>query len=269
MNYDPIKKRLGVFFNSHTFLRKLFYFFLDILLLRAWYIKREVKLWAKTAAHDSYILDAGAGFGQYVYFLSKFKTQWSVTGIDVKKEQVDDCNSFFHAIGKAPRVKYEEGDLTKFISRKPADLILSVDVMEHIEEDVLVFENLYKSLGTNGMLLISTPSDMGGSDVHEHGDESFVGEHVRDGYSKSDITEKLTHAGFSRVEIMYSYGTWGSLSWKLSMKLPITMLNISFITIIILPFYYSVVYPFCLLFNLIDVLKVNKKGTGLIVKAYK
>ena len=50
------------------------------------------------------------------------------------------------------------------------NIILSVDVMEHIEEDVLVFQNFYKSLKNNGVLLISTPSDKGGSDVHnDHG----------------------------------------------------------------------------------------------------
>ena len=40
-------------------------------------------------------------------------------------------------------------------------------------------------------LLISTPSDKGGSDVHNDDEESFIDEHVRDGYSIKDITEKL------------------------------------------------------------------------------
>ncbi len=71
------------------------------------------------------------------------------------------------------------------------DIILSVDVMEHIEEDVLVFKNFYNSLKNNGVILISTPSDQGGSDVHNDHEESFIDEHVRDGYSIKGITDKL------------------------------------------------------------------------------
>ena len=40
--------------------------------------------------------------------------------------------------------------------------------MEHIEEDVQVFKNFHQSLSEKGVLLISTPSDQGGSDVHDH-----------------------------------------------------------------------------------------------------
>ncbi len=61
--------------------------------------------------------------------------------------------------------------------------------MEHIEDDLKVFGNFYNSLKDNGILLISTPSDRGGSDVHNEKEESFIDEHVRDGYSINDITE--------------------------------------------------------------------------------
>jgi hypothetical protein len=46
MQYDPVKRRLGVVFNSDPFLRKLFYHLLDLLLLRAWHIQRELRRWA-------------------------------------------------------------------------------------------------------------------------------------------------------------------------------------------------------------------------------
>ena len=109
------------------------------------------------------------------------------------------------------------------------DIILSVDVMEHIEEDLLVFQNFYKSLKKNGVLIISTPSDKGGSDVHGEHEVSFIDEHVRDGYSISDITSKLKKAGFQTVDAGYTYGKPGNISWRLSMKYPIKMLNASYL----------------------------------------
>ena len=43
MQYDPIKHSLGKVFNSTPFLRKVFYRLLDLLLLRSWHIRRELK----------------------------------------------------------------------------------------------------------------------------------------------------------------------------------------------------------------------------------
>jgi len=270
MKYDPIKRDLGSVFNSNPGLRKFFYILLDILLLRAWHIKRQIRIWKQNAPANANIIDAGAGFGQYVYFMSKQFPTSNITGVDLKQEQVDDCNRFFSQIGKGDKVKYVAGDLTKYTSENPANFILCVDVMEHILEDEQVFKNFNSSLEQGGMLLISTPSDQGGSDVHDHDhDESFVDEHVRDGYGHAEIKEKLESAGFTGVESYYSYGTPGQISWKLSMKFPILMVNASKLMFILLPFYYSIVMPWCLLLNYLDLIGKHETGTGIIVKAYK
>ncbi len=269
MQYDPIKRSLGTVFNNKPVLRKTFYNLLDLLLLRAWHIKKELKAWAKKAPSQPAVLDAGAGFGQYVYFLSKLNKNAQITGVDVKQEQIDDCNNFFGKIEKASKVHFEYADLTKFRKENSYDLIISVDVMEHIEEDIAVFRNFAASLRKGGMLLISTPSDMGGSDVHHDHEEGFVDEHVRDGYSREDIKQKLTLAGFTNISAKYSYGWPGNISWRLSMKYPILMLNASKIFFVILPFYYIITYPFAFILNFVDLHINNSAGTGIIVKAYK
>ena len=119
------------------------------------------------------------------------------------------------------------------------------------------------------MILISTPSDQGGSDVHDHDHESFIDEHVRDGYNINEIQEKLKTAGFAKTEAKYSYGSPGKISWRLSMKYPILMLNTSKLFFVILPFYYIITFPFSLLLNYLDANGNHKTGTGLIVKAWK
>lgn len=119
------------------------------------------------------------------------------------------------------------------------------------------------------MLLISTPSDQGGSDVHGDEESSFIEEHVRDGYNINDIQDKLKLAGFSKTEARFAYGTPGKISWRLSMKYPIQVLGFSKLFFILLPFYYVVVYPFCFVLNYIDSVTTHQTGTGLIVKAWK
>jgi 2-polyprenyl-3-methyl-5-hydroxy-6-metoxy-1,4-benzoquinol methylase len=269
MQYDPIKKSLGKVFNKTPFLRILFYKLLDILLLRTWHVKKEIREWAANRHGRQSILDAGSGFGQYTFFMSGMSKKWFVEAVDVKEEQIADCRAFFNRIGR-DNVLFDMADLVTFKKPEAYDLILSVDVMEHIEEDEQVFRNFCSSLTTGGMLLISTPSDKGGSDVHDHeAESSFIDEHVRDGYNIDEIQEKLKRAGFSMTTARYDYGKSGQMGWRLSMKYPILMLNASKIFFILLPFYYIVTFPFALIFNWIDVIKPHKTGTGLIVKAYK
>ena len=98
---------------------------------------------------------------------------------------------------------------------------------------------------------------------------SFIGEHVRDGYSINDITGKLKSAGFTHIEVVYTYGVPGTISWRLSMKYPIKMLNISPLFFILIPFWYLVFFPLSFLLNYADLSITHKEGTGLLVTACK
>jgi len=269
MQYDPIKRVLGDVFNKTPFLRRVFYNLLDLLLLRTWHVHKELRAWAANCHNkEQQVLDAGSGFGQYTYYLSGMNPKWNILAVDVKEEQVSDCNQFFRAIGRH-NVLFRIADLVKYRQPNSYSLILAVDVMEHILEDVEVFKNFQASLRSGGMLLISTPSDQGGSDVHGDDEASFIEEHVRDGYNIQDIQDKLKLAGFRRVEAHYSYGKPGQISWRLSMKYPMLLLNASKLFFIVLPFYYLVTFPVSLILNWLDVNGKHASGTGLIVKAWK
>jgi len=267
MHYDPIKELLGRQFNRHPLLRKLFYHLLNILLLRSWHVRKALKRIGPSIPREAKVLDAGMGFGQYSWWMARAFPQWKITAADLKSEQVTDCNTFFRRTGMAERVHSVEADLVTWNSGQLHDLILCVDVMEHIAEDRTVFSNFRRMTAENGYLVISTPSDMGGSDVHSEGDASFIGEHVRDGYGIAEITEKLHTAGYDDVTVLYSYGLPGSIAWRLSMKYPVMMLSASKLFFIILPFYYLAVMPFVLALNFSDLHGAHEKGTGLLVIA--
>lgn len=270
MQYDPIKASLGKVFNKNIFLRKTFYRLLDLLLLRAWHVHSHLKQYFREhkSNPDIQVLDAGSGFGQYSWYIARKRPHWKITGIEIKEEQVADCNAFFQKAG-ARNTEFLLADLTQYVKSDSYNLILSVDVMEHIEEDVQVFKNFHTSLRPGGTLIISTPSDQGGSGVeHEH-DASFIDEHVRDGYGKEEITQKLQQAGFKNISVSYTYGIPGNISWRFTMKYPIQLLGISKAFFLLLPFYYLLVFPFCLVLNYLDLKGNHKAGTGLLVKAVK
>ena len=103
----------------------------------------------------------------------------------------------------------------------------------------------------------------------DHDDNSFIDEHVRDGYGKEEMIRKLTVAGFRSVDVRYTYGKAGSISWILSMKYPVKMINTSRFFFIILPFYYLIFFPVSFILNIIDVNSIHESGTGLLVTARK
>ncbi len=267
MKYDPIKKVFGNAVENNSFLRKIFYWLLDLMFLRSWHVRKKVReLYPKDTRMD--IFDAGMGFGQYTYFMAKRFPDSTILAVDVKDEQVEDCRKFFSKCGYN-NVKFEIADLTKIEYGDRFDFILCVDVMEHIVEDELVFKNFYNALKKGGKLLVNTPSNLGGSDAHDDDDESFIEEHARIGYSKEDITGKMNRAGLEVESFDYAYGKYGTISWKFGIKYPILMAGASKFFILLLPFYYLFTLWFVLILMWLDVHTDNKEGTGVLVVAEK
>jgi hypothetical protein len=79
----------------------------------------------------------------------------------------------------------------------------------------------------------------------------------------------LESAGFNIESIRYTYGTWGNRYWKLGIKYPMQMLNVSKIFFAVLPFYYIIALPIILPMMWLDYYAENKTGTGLNVLAKK
>jgi 2-polyprenyl-3-methyl-5-hydroxy-6-metoxy-1,4-benzoquinol methylase len=214
------------------------------------------------------MFDAGSGFGQYSYYCARRFKSIKIHAVDVKQEQIDDCRDFFLKAGIS-NVNFSVEDLTQPLHTDEFDLILSVDVMEHIKDDELVFRNFSKALKEGGLLLVNTPSSFGGSDAHGPDDPGFIEEHARSGYEPEEIRRKLTGAGLAVEEIRFTYSAWGTVSWKLGIKVPMLLLNRSKFFALILPFYYLLTFPFALLFMYLDYRADNKTGTGLLVTARK
>jgi len=215
------------------------------------------------------VLDAGTGFGQYAYFVAKNFPRAHVHAIDVKRKYLDRARHFVDQTPQAPQVTWAIDDLTDLQAEGPYDLILSVDVMEHIAEDRVVFAHFERVLRPGGHVIINTPSDQGGSDVQDEDDESFIGEHVRDGYNLAELQQKLRGAGLEPVRSLYTYGEYGSTAWRWLIKRPMQMLGTTWTSLVILPLYYLAALPIGLLLNAKDVAHDNETGTGVLVVARK
>ena len=268
MEYEPIKHSIDRVISRIPLVKKLFFRIIDIHLLRTWHIHKLIRREAVRFGPEFSVLDAGCGFGQYSYFFLRKYPGCHVKGVDISEDHIVRARDFFKRCGYK-NFDFHTADLTKFSEKAAFDVVISVDVMEHILEDEMVFRNFHESMKSGAVLIINTPSDKGGSDVHDDHHGSFIDEHVRNGYSPTEITEKLSKAGFTNIEANYTYGTPGKISWILSMKYPITLLNMSKVFFILLPFYFIVTYPFCLVLNYLDTIQTHPEGTGLLVRAEK
>jgi SAM-dependent methyltransferase len=231
--------------------------------LRSWYVRSELKKLRKEYGRSLIsIYDAGSGYGQYSYFMSKKLAPCDIYSVDVKEDWINDCKVFFDQ-RKINNVSFAIEDLTKINHKDKYDIIVCVDVMEHIQEDGIVFKNFFNALKTNGYILINSPSIYGGSDVHSDEEESFIGEHARVGYSKEDLEIKLHSLGFSTFKCKYTYGFWGDKAWRLGIKYPLIISELSELFLFFLPFYYLLTLPLILIMMKLDYVFDNKIGSGI------
>jgi len=302
MQYDPIKDLLNKFISKNKHYRKLFYFFLDLFILRQWYVKKSIKKYyaqikdtdcspcekknrarkvsSKSNAKKQYcryfdpmglkkrvFYDAGAGFCQYSDFVLEKYPDMDVIAVDLK---IDFLKSYANSSKNNKRFYYTKRDLCSRTSNvllpakgiRKADIIVAIDILEHIKDDMSVLMNFYYLIKTKGYLIISTPSNF----CTESGKTK---EHVRPGYSASELMQKVTAAGFKVVFWQYTYGFWGEIHWKLIMKNSIKMINLSKTFTLLLPFYLLVVFVPSLICMCLDILLPKKHGNGLLMIATK
>jgi SAM-dependent methyltransferase len=270
IEYDPVKDKFARIIRRSRFLRRMFYFILDLIFLRSWHIRKVLKQYGGKLEKKGpwLLLDAGSGFGQYDRFILKEFNNVKVHSVDVKEDYNADNREYFKSEAANGRIEIYEANLLEFSSDKKFDMIICIDVLEHIAEDHLVLKNLSKTMKQDGIFIMHSPSHYSEEDADE--DETFVGEHARTGYSKDEIDKKMMEADLHPQKIHYTYGAAGRRAWVLSVKWPMLWFNkIGLFALLPLLFYYPVVLPFCLVLNAADQFTENERGNGIYAIAKK
>jgi SAM-dependent methyltransferase len=190
-----------------------------------------------------------------------------VTGVDLEADRVGSCSRFARKAG-IDNVSFEAGNLLDLGHEDRFDLVLSVDVLEHIEDDRQVLANVAKALKPGGLFVMTTPywSGDGGRAAPE---DFVVGEHVRPGYGEGDLREKMKAAGLELESFRITYGPWGNRAWVLLQKNPISWLSKGFWSAPAVATYLLAAYPIAWAFMQLDMVTANRDGTGLIAVARK
>ena len=97
------------------------------------------------------------------------------------------------------------------------DIIVSVDVLEHVPDDVGVLHRMAAALRPGGRLVLHLPlRHQLQRRILPAFRDHLIADHVRDEYTAEEISAKLAEAGFAVLSLRYGFGPWGELSFELN-----------------------------------------------------
>lgn len=136
-------------------------------------------------------VEIGAGAGEMAAWMHRQGLSGTVTEIS------NDALMMLQARFPDDEVKIHTGSLSEL--SEPADLVLSMEVLEHIDDDVATLQQWLQLVQPGGHLVISVPAKQALFSV----DDEMVG-HCRR-YEKHELRDKLQRAGFTPIRVL-SYG---------------------------------------------------------------
>lgn len=118
-----------------------------------WYNRWILQKFAGLVKGD--ILEIGCGIGNFTKSLTKYG---KVTAIDINNDYIEQAKK---KVGGYARIGF--GDIEKgnyFFKGRVFDTIVCINVLEHIKDDVMALQNIYKLLKPNGILILHVPAHL-------------------------------------------------------------------------------------------------------------
>jgi len=150
------------------------------------------------------ILDVGCGVGTIDFFIANKKKK--VTGIDISKTAISRCIKSAEFLNLSHYTRFFKGDFSNIEIHQKFDMVICLEVLEHIKGDSKVIKKIHDLLVKNGILILSVPSE--NSLLHKTGVankfDKRVG-HLRR-YSIKGIKKLIESSGFAPIEIIKAEG---------------------------------------------------------------
>jgi 2-polyprenyl-3-methyl-5-hydroxy-6-metoxy-1,4-benzoquinol methylase len=165
--------------------------------------------------HFHHILDAGSGLGVFSFELGSRFPEARVLGVDLRKEVIEASTHIRDKIS-AGNVQFRQASIENLGIEGSFDLILCVDILEHIKDDLKALKGIYKAAAPGGILVLHVPALYRRYPVWKKSLNFDVETHVRVGYDPEEIKEKVRQAGFLIRKNGFTYGFWETLTNNLS-----------------------------------------------------
>lgn len=202
------------------------------------------------------ILDVGSGIGAYVFWLAKKYKKALVTGGEIDEDKLK-YSKLLQTKLHVYNAKFTYLDITKSNTKIKYDLIVTIDVLEHVSHYNVALHNLYKLLHRGGFLYIHVPQPNQKRILRSlrrwHHED-----HVREGISREVLEKTLKKIGYTIIISRETFGFFGKLAWELNH----IMLSKNFMLA-------GITFPFLYVIALLDLCWKNENGLGVAVLAKK
>lgn len=181
--------------------------------VRGLYFDLALRTLSRSAPRD--ILDAGSGIGAYVLRLAKLFPTAEVAGWDLDSGKVE----FAKQLARESRIgnaHFERRDIcANDLPENAFDLVISIDVLEHIHDHAAALRNLSRVTKPGGFLFLHTPQP-NQRRVFKRFQSWHHEDHAHEGFLKDELVSSLQAAGFIVVSVRESFGLPGRLAWELN-----------------------------------------------------
>lgn len=161
------------------------------------------------------VLDAGSGPGVITFLLAKKYPEAKILGIDTVPGEIEACRKIAGA-AVMQNTDFEVADIRNFSYENRFDLVVCVDILEHIEDDAHALKKLHGTLNPGGVLLLHVPSKYRRYPVFRRSLNLDVPTHVRRGYQLDDILRMARETDFEVLDYGYTYGFLETLANNIS-----------------------------------------------------
>lgn len=229
--------------------------------LHSRYFLRALSRWGDLRPRA--ILDAGCGRGDYTFYLAGRFPDAQVHGVDIDEARVDRNRRMAEQLG-FENVTFEKADLVSAKFSTPFDLIISIDVLEHIAQQEQALRNLAGLLTPQGRVFYHIPTartkpvpfSRSLRGFHEWADE----EHVAEDRSADDFVNLMRRSGY---EITQTHRTFGYFTGELATSL----FNIPYQNTLKNKVLQAMLSPICRVLALADALQLERTRYAVAVEA--
>ena len=162
-----------------------------------------LKTFDKYIDKNEKILDIGCGAGSLAFYYASKGNK--VVGIDISGSAIESAKKSAKLL-KLKNIEFEVMNFPTQALREKFDRVICSEVIEHLEDDTLALDKIYKLLKPHGKAIITTPSK--NAPLHRLGyAKNFdirVG-HLRR-YTMEELVKKSKKAGFKIIETKKTEG---------------------------------------------------------------
>lgn len=205
----------------------------------------------------SSVLDIGCAQGQYAIRIAQKYPFSKVKGVDIREEELKVGRGLSRKFG-LKNLTFERRDICDGSINEKHDVVLLLQVIEHLKDDRSALKKIRKLVSTGGHLIITAPNsespivDWCGRYVTMHG-------HYREGYALEELVQMIRSAHFNIDEIRPLSGNIGQIVDKAEIHLTIKF-----------PVLFALIYPllnYLVFFDDFLEMRTREPTSGILIVA--